>query len=75
MKSTISASCSSDPDSRKSASIGWLLSLFSALLDNCDNAITGTPSSKAIVLRERDISDTSTWRDSTLLEPELTNCK
>ncbi len=56
---TTSASCSIAPDSRKSDSNGFLSGLCSTARESCDNAITGTLSSLAITLSERDISDIS----------------
>ena len=74
MNNTKSASCSIEPDSRKSARRGWLDSLLSALRESCAKAMTGTFNSIAIVLNDLEISDTSTCLDSGL-PPVVTNCK
>ena len=59
---TTSASCSIEPDSRRSLSIGRLSSRASTARDSCDSATTGTLSSFASVLRPRVISEISWTR-------------
>ena len=69
----ISASCSIEPDSRKSDNIGRLSLRDSKLLFSCDNAMIGISSSLAIILSPRLISLTS-WCLSRFPSP-LINCK
>ena len=64
---TMSASCSSEPDSRRSASCGTPSLRCSVLRLSCDSAITGTSNSLASSLIWRENSETSSWRDSTFL--------
>ncbi len=59
------------PDSRRSASIGRLSARISRLRDSWLRAITGHSSSRARILRPREISDTSTWRFSALERPVI----
>src|SRR6266581_2944649 len=61
---TTSASCSIEPDSRRSESCGRLSSRFSTCRDNCDSAMIGTLSSLASALRLVVISVTSCTRFS-----------
>ena len=53
----MSASCSSDPDSRRSLSIGLRDVRLSGPRLSCDKAITGTFSSRASALSEREMSE------------------
>src|SRR5471030_681161 len=64
MKRITSASCSIAPDSRKSDMIGRLFGRCSNPRFNCESAITGTSSSLARLLSERDISEISVARFS-----------
>jgi hypothetical protein len=59
---TMSASCSIEPDSRRSDSCGRLSSRCSTARLSCDRAITGTSSSLASCLRPRLISEISWTR-------------
>ena len=69
-----SASCSIEPDSRRSELIGRLSLRCSKLRFNWDKATTGTSNSFAKDLRERDISAISKVRLS--LNPgTCINCK
>src|ERR1700719_3915859 len=67
MNMTTSASCSIEPDSRRSASCGRLSSRCSTARLSWLSASTGTSSSLARVLSPRVISETSctrfSWRD------------
>jgi hypothetical protein len=67
MNMTTSASCSSAPDSRRSDSIGFLSERASVCRESWEIAITGTSSSLASSLSDREISLTSCWRLSTRL--------
>ena len=70
----MSASCSIAPDSRRSDRMGrWSFRNSGARLSWL-RAITGTSSSLAMPLRERDISEISCWRDSALEVPPM-SCK
>ena len=72
----MSASCSIDPDSRRSDSIGLCSLRCSAALDSCDSAITGMSSSFANIFSERLISEISCSRLPIFLFPEpCINCK
>ncbi|CAM5570382.1 hypothetical protein SANTM175S_04161 [Streptomyces antimycoticus] len=55
----MSASCSMEPDSRRSETIGFLSVRCSGPRFSCESAITGTSSSLASSLRFRDMSQTS----------------
>ena len=66
----MSASCSREPDSRRSLIWGLLPVRCSGPRLSWATAITGISSSLASSLRERENSETSCWRDSTRL-PEL----
>ncbi len=59
-----SASCSIAPDSRRSDITGFLSVRCSTLRFSCDSAITGTFSSLASALSEREISEISVARFS-----------
>src|SRR5699024_4418890 len=59
MSSTMSASCSIEPDSRRSEIIGRLSVRCSEERFSCDSAITGTWFSFASSLSERENSETS----------------
>jgi len=59
------------PDSRRSASTGLLSERISRLRDSWERATTGTLSSRARIFRPRLISDTSTWRFSALVRPDM----
>ena len=72
---TMSASCSMEPDSRRSASCGRLSSRFSTARESCDRAMTGTFSSLARALRPVVISDTSCTRLSLLVELPVMSCR
>ena len=65
----MSASCSKEPDSRRSESMGRLICLDSTLRESWERAMTGTLSSRASALREREISEISCWRLSPLRMP------
>ena len=62
----MSASCSMEPLSRRSESIGRLLfsRRFSTSRESCDSAMTGTLNSRAMLLSVREISETSCVRFS-----------
>src|SRR5205807_3028559 len=64
MKQTTSASCSMAPDSRRSESCGRRCSppRCSGARDSCDKATTGTSSSLARALSEREMNEISCWR-------------
>ena len=64
MKTMMSASCSMAPDSRRSAITGRLSVRDSRPRLSCDSAITGTFSSLARALSEREISEISVARFS-----------
>ena len=66
---TTSASCSIDPDSRKSESIGLLSCRCSRFLLSWDSATTGHSSSRAKIFKLRLISDTSTCLFSARIRP------
>ncbi|MNW61209.1 hypothetical protein D3C74_392500 [compost metagenome] len=63
----MSASCSIEPDSRRSDMAGFLSVRCSAPRFSCEIAMTGTSSSFARSLSARENSETSCWRDSTRL--------
>ena len=63
----MSASCSIEPDSRRSDIIGRLSERCSGPRLSCESATIGTSSSLASSLIWRENSETSTWRDSTFL--------
>ena len=65
-KETMSASCSRAPDSRRSLSMGRLSCRLSTLRLSWDKAMSGTFSSRARALREREISEISCCRLSAL---------
>ena len=69
MNMTMSASCSMEPDSRRSDSIGRFLPRISTARDSCDSAMTGMSISFASTFRPREISPTSTAR-----LPSLRDC-
>ena len=58
----MSASCSSDPESRRSASIGRLSLRVSTPRLSCASAMIGTPRSLAVTLSVRQISESSSLR-------------
>ena len=65
MKATTSASCSMEPDSRRSLSMGRLSSPRRSLArESCESATTGTSSSLAMALRPREMAETSCVRFS-----------
>src|ERR1700734_3862611 len=65
MKATTSASCSIEPDSRRSLSRGFLSPVrCSDPRESCERATTGTPSSLARALRPREMLLTSWVRFS-----------
>lgn len=73
-RNTTSASCSIEPDSRRSESCGFLSLRISGPRFSWDKATTGTSSSLAKSFRARENSETSCWRDSTAL-PEVMSCR
>ena len=70
----MSASCSIEPDSRRSESIGFLSVRCSGPRLSWLSATTGTSSSLASSLSARENSATSCWRLSTRL-PLLISCR
>ena len=71
----MSASCSIEPDSRKSDSFGICGLRDSTLRESCERAITGMFSSRASCFKERDISEISLTRLSPLDERPSMSCK
>src|SRR5438034_5613262 len=71
MEQTTSASCSIAPDSRRSESCGRRCSppRCSGARDSCDSATTGTSSSFASALSEREMNEISCWRLSASVGP------
>ena len=61
---TTSASCSMEPESRRSDSMGRLSERCMLARDSWAQASSGTFSSRAMALRRREISLTSSWRFS-----------
>ena len=70
----MSASCSIEPDSRRSDICGRLSVRCSGPRLSWQIAMTGTSSSLASSFSARENSATSCWRDSTFL-PELISCR
>ena len=71
ISATTSASCSRAPDSRRSDSIGRLSERASGARDSCDRTITGTVSSLARPLSEREIDASSRLRFSKRPRPVI----
>ena len=72
---TMSASCSMEPDSRKSASCGRLSSRFSTARESWDRAMIGICNSLASALRPVVICETSCTRLSLLPEVPVISCR
>jgi hypothetical protein len=70
MKQTMSASCSIEPDSRRSERMGRLSWRCSTARESCDMAMIGTSRSRASTLREREICDTS-WTRFSAVVPDV----
>ncbi|MNT09506.1 hypothetical protein D3C72_1442920 [compost metagenome] len=76
MNMTMSASCSIEPDSRRSESIGRLSVRLSTARLSCESATTGTESSRASCLRPREMAPISAVRLSPFeLTPEVMSCR
>jgi hypothetical protein len=73
---TMSASCSMEPLSLRSASCGRLLSRDSTLRDNCDAASTGTSNSRATCFSACEMAEISCTRLWSLRGPgAVINCR
>ena len=70
----MSASCSKDPDSRRSLIMGLRSVRPSELRLSWATATTGMSRSLASSLRLRDMAETSCWRDSTW-RPMVMSCR